>query len=94
MLVWNAISSIVLMIFETFWLESAISDIDATMPPSASFDWVTRVSTSDISSAAWRECSAFCRVIDDISSIDAEVSSSDAACSLAPCESDCDAVAT
>jgi hypothetical protein len=34
------------------------------------------------------------RVIEAISSIDAEVSSSDAACSVAPCDSDCDDVAT
>ena len=33
--------------------------------------------------------SAFLRVIDAISSIDADVSSSDAACSVAPCDSDC-----
>ena len=34
------------------------------------------------------------RVIDAISSIDADVSSSDAACSVAPCDSDCADVAT
>ena len=38
----------------------------------------------------WRQFSAFFRVIDAISSIDADVSSSDAACSVAPCDSDCD----
>ena len=45
------------------------------------------------SAACWL-CSAFCRVIEDISSIDAEVSSSDAACCVAPCDSDCDELAT
>ena len=34
------------------------------------------------------------RVIEAISSIDAEVCSSEAACSVAPCDSDCDALAT
>jgi hypothetical protein len=44
--------------------------------------------------AAWWVFSAFMRVMEAISSIDAEVCSSDAACSVAPCDSDCDALAT
>ncbi len=44
--------------------------------------------------AAWWAFSEVLRVIEAISSIDAEVSSSDAACSVAPCDSDCDDVAT
>ncbi len=51
----------------------------------------TRASTSFIKRAAVWEFSAFLRVIDAISSIDADVSSSEADCSVAPCESCCDA---
>src|SRR5580765_1942392 len=60
------------------------------MPPSALFDACTCASTSDMRPAADCEFSAFLRVIDAISSIDDEVSSSDAACSVEPCDSDCE----
>ena len=66
-----------------------------TMSPSAWFaalDLARRLRPS--ATPAVCEFSAFWRVIDAISSIDAEVSSSDAACSVAPCDSDCAEVDT
>jgi len=42
-----------------------------------------------VRSAAKRELSAFLRVIEVISAADADVSSSDAACSDVPCANDC-----
>jgi hypothetical protein len=52
MLVWNAISSIVLMIFDTFALDSRIDAIDCTMSLSAAFEPLTCASTSPIRLAA------------------------------------------
>ena len=68
--------------------------IDATMPRRAASAPCTSRSVSPITIAACWEFSAFLRVIDAISSIDADVSSSEAACSAAPRESDCAEVAT
>jgi hypothetical protein len=94
MLVWNAISSIVLMIRDTCWLDSWMAAIDDTISASVSFD--VRTCPSTRSSGRPRSASSRLsgRVIDAISSIEAEVSSSDAACSVAPCASDCAAVDT
>ena len=84
MLVWKAISSITLMIFEILSLEPVISCIDWSISSSVRLPSVMRRSTSAITPAASFEFSAFLRVIEVISSLDAEVSSSDAACSEAP----------
>ncbi len=59
MFVWNAISSIVRMIFETFWLDSWMWLIDAIIADSTWSDSETRRSTSLISRAPSCECSAF-----------------------------------
>ena len=90
MFVWNAISSIVLMIFETWRLESWMPAIAATMSCSAWFDSLARVSTSFRCPTTSVVASAFLRVISASSSTDADVSSSDAACSVALCERLCD----
>jgi hypothetical protein len=86
MLVWKAISSIVLMIRETRWLDSLIEAIAPTISARALFESPIRRSTSAMRVAARPECSAVRRVIDAISSIAADVSSSAAAWSLAPRE--------
>ena len=83
MLVWKAISSIVLMIFETRWLDSRTLAMVATIWPIERLASVTRSDTVAISAAAWSACSAVVRAIEPISSVDADVSSSVAACSLA-----------
>ncbi len=87
-LVWKAISSIVLMILEVSSLAFEISSMDwvsSVMEPLARsticFDSFMRLSAVDA-------LSAFCLVIDDISSSDEEVSSIEAACSEAPSASD------
>jgi hypothetical protein len=88
--VWNAISSIVLMIFETLRLASTMPLIEATMAFSASFEAFTCWLTSAIRSAARAECTAVRWVIEDISSMEADVWTSAADCSLAPFERLCD----
>ena len=87
MLVWNAISSMVLMIFATLLLDSLIALIEFTISRSALFEAVTCCATSVTSVVACEAFSALRRVIEAISSIEAEVSSSDAACSVAPRDS-------
>ena len=77
-----------LMILEILSLEDVISRMEVTICPNVWLPSATRRSTSAIMAAADCEFSAFLRVMDVISSLDAEVSSSDAACSEAPCASD------
>ena len=89
MLVWNAISSIVLMMRATLLLDSWIDSIETTISDSALFESSTRPCTSVTSTAASCACLALVRVIVAICSSDAEVSSSEAACSFEPIDSDC-----
>ena len=82
--VWKAISSIVLMIFPVSSLVLVISAI----APAISFICRSTFSTisfvSCIIALAWLALSAFCFVIEAISSREEEVSSRDDACSDAP----------
>ncbi len=94
MLVWNAISSIVLMMRATLLLDSWIDSIETTISDSALFESSTRPCTSVTSTAASCACLALVRVIVAICSSDAEVSSSEAACSFEPIDSDCAEEAT
>ena len=87
MLVWNAISSIVLMMCATRRLDSLIAVIASTVSASAAWDWSTCFATALTSRAACEAFSTLLRVIDAISSIEADVSSSEAACSEHPCAS-------
>jgi len=57
----------------------------------ASEPWLADWRASDASVLAWTALSAFCLVIEDISSRLEEVSSRPAACSVAPCANDCEA---
>ena len=76
------------MILALLPLDSRMPLIAVTMSPSAAFESFTAASVSFTSPAALSEFSAFLRVMDAISSIDADVSSSEAACSVAPCDND------
>ena len=94
MLVWNAISSTVLMMRATSRLDSTIAPIELTIWSSVSRARRARSSASRISEAALPAWSALRRVIAAICSSDAEVSSSEAACSVAPCDNVCAELAT
>jgi hypothetical protein len=67
MLVWNAISSIVLMIRPTRSLDSRMPLMPVSISFSAAFESATVRSTRCIRAAASFEFCAFCCVIDDIS---------------------------
>src|ERR1035438_6317760 len=72
-LVWNAISSTTLMIFEILLLESLIVFIDLIIRARVLSPSVTRWSTVVINWATWLVLAAFCRVIEVISSAEADV---------------------
>src|SRR5579871_132506 len=88
MLVWKAISSMTLMIFEILSLDALISFIDKTIWSRLWLASDTRWAASDMLSDATREFSVFFCAIEWISSLEAEVSSMDAACSDEPCARD------
>src|SRR6185437_14730068 len=88
MFVWNAISSITLMIFEILPLDSLISSIETTISPSCPFAFLNICCDCSTSVAIERELSVFFLDIELISSLDADVSSIDAACSDDPCAND------
>jgi hypothetical protein len=84
MLVWNAISSITLIILEILSLADLISSIDVTI---RSRFWFTASICNETSITLWaaaREFSEFRLVIEPISWLEAEASSMEAACSEAP----------
>ena len=75
------------MILEILSLDESISFIDTTICSSRVLASAICEAASFIFSAARSAFSAFLPVMELISSLDAEVSSSDAACSEAPCAS-------
>ena len=87
MFVWNAISSITLMILEILSLELLISPMAPTMFSSERLAWTNFCCDCVTRPAAAVEFSVFLRAMELISSLEAEVSSSEAACSEEPCAS-------
>ncbi len=75
------------MILEILSLEALICFMDSSIKARVSLPAAMRRSTAAINSAASVVLAAFWRVIEVISSAEAEVSSSDEACSDAPCAS-------
>jgi hypothetical protein len=88
MLVWKAISSMTLMILEILSLEALISFMDVVIRRRCRLASSIRCEATSMFSAATLELPAFLLVMELISSLDAEVSSRDAACSEDPCASD------
>ena len=82
--VWNAISSITLMILEIFWLAVFNSSMAATVPSSELLASANSVCRRPINSTAARVFSVFLRAMELISSLDDDVSSKEAACSEDP----------
>src|SRR6266536_3301984 len=80
----------VLMIFDTWRLESWMPAIEVTMSLRARFDSFVQASTCPRWPTTSFVASAFFRVINANCSTDAEVSSSDAACSVALCDRLCE----
>ena len=92
-LVWKAISSMVLIILDVSALALEMSAIDSVSRDMDWFAFATTCLVSAMRAFAWIAWSAFCRVIEDISSSEEEVSSMDAACCDAPsasCWLDCE----
>ncbi len=84
MFVWNAISSMVLMILAMSWEEALISPMAVRICSMCSEPRSAELRFSAESVLAWWELSEFCLVVAAISSSDALVSSRLAACSLEP----------
>src|SRR6266849_4171177 len=76
------------MILEILPLDAPIPCMDVVISANVRLASATRWLTAFMYSAACCEFSAFLRVMEDISSLEAEVSSREAACSEAPCARD------
>ncbi len=87
MLVWNAMSSMTLMIFEMLSEETLISSIESSIAFICSLPFSANSLADSASLLAWSASFAFCLVCTAISSMEAVSSSTELACSVAPCES-------
>ena len=75
----------VLTILDVSWLAADISSIEEVRLPMSVFAFLTTWLVSRMRLSACIAFCAFCRVIDDISSREEDVSSIEAACSDDPC---------
>ena len=87
MLVWNEISSMVLMMFAICEEVSLISSIAWSMSVILTLPSLTIFMQSSASTFAFPALSALAEILEDISTMEALSSSTVAACSVAACES-------
>ena len=87
MFVWNAISSMTLMIFEIFADETLMASIARNISFISLSPFCACTRALPVSSFAWSAFSALLLVCEAISAMDDESSSTEDACSAAPCDS-------